>query len=114
MPRGGCVAARRTRALPWVVAAMDRTSGFRLTPQLISAHRTPRAPSQSIHDCLPHCSQQGANAVNNRYVFRMLAVVVFVFGIAAFVGIGAYNAGVAHGIAESGRLAVAAPGTAPV
>ena len=52
--------------------------------------------------------------MNNRSLFRMLAMVALVFAVAAVVGIGAYNAGVAQGIAESGRLAAAAPAGAPV
>ena len=42
--------------------------------------------------------------------FAIVATVVLVLAAAAAIGIGAYNAGVAHGIAESGRaIAVPAP-----
>jgi hypothetical protein len=46
--------------------------------------------------------------MNNRYVWRALAIAALVLVGAAMIGIGAYNAGVAQGIAESGR-AIAAP-----
>ena len=41
--------------------------------------------------------------------FAVIATVVLVLAAAAAIGIGAYNAGVAHGIAESGRAIAAAP-----
>ena len=41
--------------------------------------------------------------------FALVATVVLVLAAAAAIGIGAYNAGVAHGIAESGRAIAAAP-----
>lgn len=47
---------------------------------------------------------------------RWLVFVVAAFVLAAFVGVMAYNSGVAHGIAQSGKIVVAAPGApgAPV
>ena len=47
-------------------------------------------------------------AMNNRTFLRALAMAVLVIAGAAAIGIGAYNAGMAQGIAEAGR-AVAAP-----
>jgi hypothetical protein len=41
--------------------------------------------------------------MNNRSVFRGLAITALVLALAGFVAMGAYNAGVAQGIAESGR-----------
>jgi hypothetical protein len=46
--------------------------------------------------------------MNNRYLLRALVIGVLFLGAAAVLGIGAYNAGVAQGLAESGRL-IAAP-----
>jgi hypothetical protein len=45
----------------------------------------------------------------NRFFWRALAIAVLVTAGAAAIGIGAYNAGVAQGIAESGRAIVAPP-----
>ena len=50
--------------------------------------------------------------MNNRSVVRALAMAVLVIAGAAAIGIGAYNAGMAQGIAESGR-AIAAPAGTP-
>ena len=41
--------------------------------------------------------------MNNRTVFRALAIAVLAIGSAMMIAIGAYNAGVAQGIVESGR-----------
>jgi hypothetical protein len=49
----------------------------------------------------------------DKRLFRALAISVLVLGGAAAIGIGAYNAGVAQGIAESGRLIAAPPAAAP-
>jgi hypothetical protein len=46
--------------------------------------------------------------MNNRSLVRALAIAALVITAAAAIGVGAYNAGVAQGIAESGR-AIAAP-----
>ena len=46
--------------------------------------------------------------MNNRSLLQALAVGALVLAVAAAIAIGAYNAGVAHGVAESAR-AVAAP-----
>ena len=46
--------------------------------------------------------------MNNRSLVRALAIAALVIAAAAAIGFGAYNAGVAQGIAESGR-AIAAP-----
>ena len=51
--------------------------------------------------------------MNDRPVWRALAITVFAIGLAAAVGIGAYNAGMAHGIAESGRAVAAVPPGTP-
>ena len=50
--------------------------------------------------------------MNNRQLFRALAIGTLIIAAAAAIGIGAYNAGVAQGIAESGRL-IAAPQPGP-
>ena len=47
----------------------------------------------------------------DKRLFRALAVSVLILAGAAAIGIGAYNAGVAQGIGESGRL-IAAPSAA--
>ena len=47
--------------------------------------------------------------MNNGSLMRALAVAVLVIVGAAALGVGAYNAGVAQGIAESGRVTVAPP-----
>jgi hypothetical protein len=51
--------------------------------------------------------------MNNRTVRHALAIAVLATGAALAIGIGAYNAGVAHGIAESGRAIAATPAGAP-
>jgi hypothetical protein len=51
--------------------------------------------------------------MNNRSVFRVLAIALLVMTAAAFVGVGAYNAGVARGIAESGQAITAPAAGAP-
>src|SRR5262245_56937062 len=88
---------------------MWRTSTSRFT---ISSH--------SIHDRPPHswCERsscvrhKGASAMNNRHLWRASVVAVFAIVIAAAIGIGAYNAGMAHGIAASGpAVATLPPGT---
>ena len=47
--------------------------------------------------------------MNNRSLLRALAIAALVIVGAAAIGIGAYNAGVAQGIAESGRVIAAPP-----
>ena len=49
----------------------------------------------------------------NKQVFRALAIGALILAGAAAIGIGAYNAGVAQGIAESGRLIAALPVATP-
>src|SRR3954471_16620606 len=56
---------------------------------------------------------KGAMAMNNRLVFRTLAIAALVLLGAVAIGIGAYNAGWAHGIAENGGVIVAPPAGAP-
>lgn len=51
--------------------------------------------------------------MNNRSVIRAIAIAVLVAAAAIAIGVGAYNAGMAQGIAESGRIAAAAPGGTP-
>jgi len=54
--------------------------------------------------------------MENRGLIRGIAIAVLVLAAATALGIGAYNAGVAQGIAESGRFAAAppsAPGAVP-
>ena len=51
--------------------------------------------------------------MNNRSLLTTLAIAALAVAGAAAIGIGAYNAGVAHGIAEFGRLAAAPAGTYP-
>ena len=51
--------------------------------------------------------------MNNRSLWRALAVAALVIAGAAAIGIGAYNAGVAQGIAESGRAIAAPPAGTP-
>src|SRR5690348_15238499 len=55
---------------------------------------------------------KGACAMSNRSLLRGLAVAVLAVAAAAAIGIGAYNAGVAHGIAEGGRAITAQSGAA--
>jgi len=50
--------------------------------------------------------------MDNR-LFRGVAIGVLIMAAAAAIGIGAYNAGVAQGIAESGRLIAAPPAGTP-
>ena len=52
--------------------------------------------------------------MNNRHLLRALVFGVLLLGGAAVLGVGAYNAGVAQGIAESGRLVAAPPVGTPV
>jgi hypothetical protein len=56
---------------------------------------------------------QEQKVMNNQSVFRALAIAVLVLAGAAAIGIGAYNAGMAQGIAESARAVAAAPPGAP-
>jgi len=51
--------------------------------------------------------------MNNRSLFRVLAIVALVLVGAAAIGIGAYNAGMAQGMAFSGRAAAAPLAGAP-
>ena len=51
--------------------------------------------------------------MNNRSLLRALSIAVLVIVGAAAIGIGAYNAGVAQGIAESGRVIAAPPAGTP-
>ena len=51
--------------------------------------------------------------MNNRSLLRALAIAALLIAGAAAVGIGAYNAGVAQGIAEGGRAIAAPPAGAP-
>ena len=51
--------------------------------------------------------------MNNRTLLRALAVVALAVAAAAAIGIGAYNAGVAQGMAESSRAVAAQPGGVP-
>jgi hypothetical protein len=53
-------------------------------------------------------------AMNNRSLWQALGIAALVIGAAAAIGLGAYNAGVAHGIAESGRAIATAPAGAQV
>ena len=47
--------------------------------------------------------------MNNRSLARGIAIAVLVIAAAVAVGLGAYNAGLAHGLAESGRAVAAVP-----
>jgi hypothetical protein len=47
--------------------------------------------------------------MNNRNLARGIAIAVLVIVAAVAIGLGAYNAGVAHGIVESGRAVAAVP-----
>jgi hypothetical protein len=51
--------------------------------------------------------------MNNRSLWRALAIAALVIAGAAAIGIGAYNAGVAQGLAESGRVIAAPPAGTP-
>ena len=50
---------------------------------------------------------QGVNVMNSSLWWRGVLVAVLVIGVTAAIGIGSYNAGVAQGIAESGRALAA-------
>ncbi|HYT69108.1 MAG TPA: hypothetical protein VEL51_21980 [Vicinamibacterales bacterium] len=66
-----------------------------------------------IIDC-DTARDKGVRVMNNRSLFRALAIAALVLTSAAAIGIGAYNAGMAQGIAASGRLIAAPPaGAAP-
>ena len=52
--------------------------------------------------------------MNNRSIVRAVTIGVLVLAAAAAIAIGAYNAGIAHGIAESARVAAAPPAGTPV
>jgi len=52
--------------------------------------------------------------MNNRSVFRTLAIAVLLIAGAVAIGMWAYNAGVAQGVAESGRALAVPPSGAPV
>ena len=47
--------------------------------------------------------------MNSSLWWRGILMAVLVIGVATAIGIGSYNAGVAHGIAESGRAIVTPP-----
>jgi len=51
--------------------------------------------------------------MNNRSLLRALAIAALVIAGATAIGIGAYNAGVAQGIAEGGRAIAALPAGTP-
>jgi hypothetical protein len=51
--------------------------------------------------------------MNNRSVLRILLIAALVAIVAVAVGIGAYDAGLARGIAESGRAVAASPQGTP-
>lgn len=52
--------------------------------------------------------------MNNGSLWRGILIALLVLGAAAAIGVGAYNAGVAQGIAEGGRaVAAPAPGAVP-
>jgi len=51
--------------------------------------------------------------MNNRSLLRALAIAALVIAGATAIGIGAYNAGVAEGIAEGGRAIAALPAGTP-
>jgi hypothetical protein len=51
--------------------------------------------------------------MNNRSLLRALFIAALVIAGAAAIGIGAYNAGVAQGIAEGGRVIAAPPAGTP-
>src|SRR4051812_14832348 len=52
-------------------------------------------------------------AMNNRLLFRTLAIAALIMVGALAIGVGAYNAGWTHGVAESGRVMAAAPAGPP-
>ena len=47
--------------------------------------------------------------MNNGSLWRGIVIVLLVLSAATVIGIGAYNAGMAHGLAESSRAVAAAP-----
>ena len=47
--------------------------------------------------------------MNSRNLARGIAIAVLVIAASVAIGLGAYNAGVAHGIVESGRAVAAVP-----
>ena len=47
--------------------------------------------------------------MNNRSLFQVLAIAALAIAVAVAIGIGAYNAGVAQGIAQSGQAIAAQP-----
>jgi hypothetical protein len=51
--------------------------------------------------------------MNNRSLWGMLAIAALVVAAAAAIGTGAYNAGVAQGLVESGRAIAAPPAGGP-
>jgi hypothetical protein len=51
--------------------------------------------------------------MNNRSLLRALGITALAFAAAAVIAVGAYNAGMAHGIAESGRAITALPPGTP-
>jgi len=51
--------------------------------------------------------------MRNRGIFGALAIGILLIVAAAAIGIGAYNAGVAQGLAESGRMIAAPPAGTP-
>jgi hypothetical protein len=50
------------------------------------------------------------SVMNNSALWRGILVAVLVIGAASAIGIGSYNAGVAHGFADSGRAIAVPPG----
>jgi hypothetical protein len=52
--------------------------------------------------------------MNNGSLWRGILIALLVLGAAAAIGVGAYNAGVTQGIAESSRALAASPPTAGV
>ncbi|HEV2666871.1 MAG TPA: hypothetical protein VG324_18270, partial [Blastocatellia bacterium] len=53
--------------------------------------------------------------MNNRSIFQALAIGALVLAVAAAIAVGAYNAGMSHGLAEAARaLPPQAGGGAPV
>jgi hypothetical protein len=66
-----------------------------------------------LSDAASAAGHQGVNAMNNASVWRGVAIAVLVIAAAALVGVGAYNEGVAHGLAQGGAIAAAPPAGAP-
>ena len=52
--------------------------------------------------------------MNNRSIFQALAIGALVLAVAAAVAVGAYNAGMSHGLAEAARALPPQAGAAPV